>query len=177
MTSLKILLNKNWPRNTKRITRTIALQTLFDIRGWPPIPSWLAIVFLAGGFLGFIDSSYLSVLHYKNIIPPCSVLGECETVLTSRYAVIGGVPVSLFGIVYYLALTVLSVLYFDTKRSKFMIVAMGMSVLGFVFTLWLFFLQVFVIKAFCEYCLFSAVITTTLFAGSLIFAIKNRDTL
>ena len=152
MTNLRTLLNKNWRQ----------------------IPKWLPTLFLIGGFVGFIDSSYLSVLHYKNIIPPCSILGECENVLTSRYAVIWGVPTALFGTFYYLVVVILSVLYLDTKRIKYLTLAMGAITLGFLFTLWFLYLQAFVIKAFCEYCLLSAGVTTTLFTGTLIVVARSR---
>lgn len=142
---------------------------------FPPVPKFLSILFLIGGFVGFLDSSYLSVLHYKNIIPPCSILGECEKVLTSRYAVIWGVPTALFGAFYYLVVVILSVLYFDTKRVRYIFAAMGTIAIGFVFTLWFLYLQAFVIKAFCEYCLLSAGITTTLFiVVAALFVTNNK---
>lgn len=144
-------------------------------KNWLQIPKWLPIVFLISGFAGFIDSSYLSVLHYKNTIPPCSLLGECETVLTSRYAVVWGVPTALFGALYYLAVVILSVLYFDTKKIKYIFAAMSVVTIGFIFTLWLLFLQAFIIKAFCEYCLLSAGVTITLFFIVLTLIVRNRQ--
>jgi len=147
------------------------LNKSFPLR---PIPKWIPILFLVGGFIGFIDSAYLSVLHYKNVIPPCSILRECETVLTSQYATIFGVPNALLGVFYYLVVVVLSVLYFDTKQVKYLITAMGAIILGFIFTLWFLYLQAFVIKAFCEYCLLSAGVTATLFAIVLAFVVGNK---
>ena len=138
-------------------------------KNWRQIPKWIPILFLVGGFIGFIDSSYLSVLHYKNIIPPCSVLGECEAVLTSRYATTFGVPNALLGVFYYLVVVVFSVLYLDTKQAKYILAAVAAIAVGSVFTLWFIYLQAFVIKAFCGYCLLSAGITATLFAAALVF--------
>ena len=143
-------------------------------KNWRPIPKWIPILFLVGGFIGFIDSAYLSVLHYKNVIPPCSILGQCEAVLTSRYATIFGVPNAFLGVFYYLVVVVLSVLYFDTKQVKYLITAMGAIILGFIFTLWFVYLQAFVIKAFCEYCLLSAGVTATLFATVLAFVVGSK---
>src|SRR5579872_6247498 len=53
------------------------------------------------GFLGFLDATYLTILHYKNTIPPCTLHG-CEVVLSSVFATIGGVPIALIGAGYYL---------------------------------------------------------------------------
>ena len=142
----------------------------------PQISKFLPILFLVGGFIGFLDASYLSVLHYKNIIPPCSILGECETVLTSKYAVVWGVPTALFGAFYYLAVVILSVLYLDTKNKRYIAVATGAITVGFIFTFWFFYLQAFVIKAFCEYCLVSAVVTTVLFVSAIVCWFKNKST-
>ncbi|MEK7138948.1 MAG: vitamin K epoxide reductase family protein [Patescibacteria group bacterium] len=139
------------------------------------IPRFVPVLFLIGGFIGFVDSSYLSVLHYKNVIPPCSILGECEKVLTSRYALVWGVPTALFGAFYYLSVVILSVLYLDTKRAKYLTAAMGAITVGFVFTLWFLYLQAFVIKAFCEYCLLSAGITSALFIMTVtLFVINSK---
>lgn len=153
--NLRILLNKNSQR----------------------IPKWVPVLFLVGGFIGFVDSSYLTVLHYKNIIPPCSLLGECEKVLTSKYAVVGGVPTALFGAFYYLFIIILSVLYFDTKQVKYIFAAMGTTMVGFVFSLWFVYLQAFVIKAFCEYCLLSAGVTMVLLTTVLITQLKGINKL
>ena len=155
MTNLKTLLNKKF-----LLSR---------------IPRFVPVLFLIGGFIGFVDSSYLSVLHYKNVIPPCSILGECEKVLTSRYALVWGVPTALFGAFYYLSVVILSVLYLDTKRAKYLTAAMGAITVGFVFTLWFLYLQAFVIKAFCEYCLLSAGITSALFIMTVtLFVINSK---
>jgi uncharacterized membrane protein len=49
-------------------------------------------------------------LHFKHIIPPCSLAHGCETVLTSQYATIGPIPIALIGSAYYVILmTILSV--------------------------------------------------------------------
>src|SRR3989338_2635337 len=180
MMNLKTLLNKNWlqipkwSRLTLRVARLVnrGSSILQPSSAW--VKSGLPILFLIGGFIGFLDSSYLSVLHYKNVIPPCS-LGECETVLTSKYSAIGGIPVSLFGAFYYLAVVILSVLYLDTKQIEYLNVAMSAVTLGFIFTLWFLYLQAFVIKAFCEYCLLSAGITAVLFIGVLIAIARSGE--
>src|SRR5690348_14780226 len=53
-------------------------------------------------FLGFLDAAYLTILHYKNVIPPCSIAHGCETVLTSQYATLGPIPIALLGVFFYL---------------------------------------------------------------------------
>src|SRR3989344_5272817 len=149
------------------------LKTLLN-KSWRQIPKWLPIVFLVGGFIGFIVSPYISVLHFKIVFPRC-FLGECETVLTSQYATIFGIPNALLGGLYYLAVITFAVLYMDTKHPKYILAAMTAIMVGFVFTLWFVYLQAFVIKAFCEYCLLSAGVTFILFVGTLFYCYGQKE--
>ncbi|KKQ40921.1 MAG: Vitamin K epoxide reductase, partial [Candidatus Levybacteria bacterium GW2011_GWB1_37_8] len=59
---------------------------------------------------GFFDSAYLTILHYKNVIPPCAIAKGCETVLTSRFSVFFGIPIALIGSLFFLALIFLLLL-------------------------------------------------------------------
>lgn len=124
--------------------------------------------------LGFADATYLTIEHYNNRIPPCTTDG-CEIVLTSVYATIAGVPVALLGAVYYLAILVLLVTYLDSKNEKFVRWALSLTVIGFLASLYLFYLQAFVIKAFCQYCLVSAGTSTALFIAALVIFKKYRN--
>ena len=110
-------------------------------------------------FFGFLDSAYLTFEHYSGVIPPCSIVSGCERVLTSAYALIGSVPVSLIGVGYYLALLAVAIAYLETKKPLFLKIIFGLSVAGMIAYLWFVYLQVFVIQALCLYCLFSALMT------------------
>ena len=76
-----------------------------------------AIFLLIVALLGFADATYLTIEHYQNKIPPCSV-GGCEQVLTSAYSVVAGVPVSLMGSVYYLLVLIGMFAYLESKNLK-----------------------------------------------------------
>jgi len=95
---------------------------------------------------GFFDSAYLTILHYKNVIPPCAIAKGCETVLTSRFSVFFGIPIALIGSLFFLALIFLLLLGFS-KYFKLLIS------LGVVASVILFSIQAFVLRAFCQYCL------------------------
>src|SRR3989344_2796051 len=69
---------------------------------------------------GFFDSAYLTILHYKNVIPPCAIAKGCETVLTSRFSVFFGIPIALIGSLFFLALIFLLLLGFS-KYFKLLI--------------------------------------------------------
>lgn len=123
---------------------------------------WVIIVFAIVALVGFIDSAYLTAEHFRGTIPPCSVIQGCERVLTSSYAVIGGIPVALIGVSYYLALLILLVTYWDTQNPRTLRIAAWLTLIGFGGTLYFIYIQAFVLYAFCQYCLLSAVTSTTL---------------
>ncbi len=121
------------------------------------IPLLAALVAL----VGLVDSIYLTVEHYKNEIPPCSIVQGCELVLTSPYAEIYGVPLSLLGALAYFAAFSLALLTAFGNRTMWKLYGIQV-VLMFIFTAWLTYLQAYVIGAFCQFCLLSAATTFTL---------------
>jgi uncharacterized membrane protein len=132
----------------------------------------LVFLFVVSG-LGFLDAAYLTVEHYVNKIPPCSI-GSCEAVLTSSYATVAGIPVALGGTIYYFAFLVLLLLYVDLKKEKYLRIALASSVFGFGASIYFFILQAFVLHAFCLYCMGSALTSTTLFVTAIVIFKRYR---
>lgn len=124
------------------------------------------------GFLGFLDSTYLTVFHFKNIVPPCTVYFGCETVLTSPYSMVGPIPLALFGAIFYLAVIVLSILAITNPRNLHVKTLVFSIFVGFLISLYLILVQLFIIHAFCQYCLLSELISTLLLFNS--FPIMKR---
>ncbi len=124
-------------------------------------------IFLFGitliGFTGFLDSVYLTAKRFVGGPIPCFVFTGCDTVAQSPYALLFGVPLSALGIFYYLSVLLLAIFYFETKQQGAMKLFSVFSVVGFLASVYFVYLQAFVIKAFCFYCLLSAVTSTTLF--------------
>src|SRR6266511_3379544 len=100
----------------------------------------LAWWFIGLALLGFADSTFLTVKHFSGGIIPCS-LTSCETVLTSSYSEIFGIPLALFGAVYYLSLVVLAIIAIDTDRATWLRRAAWLTMFGFAFSLYLVGLQ------------------------------------
>jgi|SRR3990167_8950222 len=114
------------------------------------------------GFLGFIVATYLTILHYKNALPPCSLTSNCEKVLTSQFATIGPVPLALLGSVFYLTVIVLCILILTNYKKLFLNAFYFLVASGFVVSLVLIYIQSYLIHAFCQYCLISEAISTGL---------------
>ena len=111
--------------------------------------------------LGLTDALYLTVQHFSGQSVPCSVTGGCEEVLTSSYAVVAGVPLATLGAGAYLSAFSLSILAAFGYRSAAKLLLPLVAVMVLV-SVWLFYLQAFVIRAFCQFCLLSAGITIAL---------------
>ena len=127
------------------------------------VPTSFVSILLIVALLGFADAMYLTIEHFKGVVPPCTLVSGCETVLTSTYSVIAGIPVSLLGAIYYLVIAVGIFAYIDTKKSNILKWTLSLTVLGLLMSLWFIFLQAFIIKAWCLYCLGSAVSSIILF--------------
>lgn len=128
------------------------------------VPSSLVIIVLVIAILGFADSTYLTVEHFKGVIPPCSIAGgECGVVLQSSYAKILGMPVSLLGSIYYLIVAVGVFAYIDSKITKILKWILLFTVFGLIASAWFVFVQAFILHAYCLYCLGSALTSTLLF--------------
>jgi len=138
-----------------------------------PLSKKIIFLFLVLAVIGFADSAYLTAEHISGDVPPCSVVNGCEQVLTSEYATLGNVPVSAFGAVYYVVLIVLMVAFLDTGRRLALHGAAWLTTGGFLASVYFLYLQVFVIHAFCQFCLLSALTSLGLFILGVI--IMRRD--
>ena len=122
----------------------------------------VALVALAGVFVAL----YLTLYKLGYIGTLACAVGSCETVQTSKWATFLGFPVGAWGVGYYLfvlalALIGLTARYADSQRlSDVLLVVTGF---GLLFSLWLTYLELFVIHAICQWCVISAILATILF--------------
>lgn len=127
------------------------------------IPRWVIFAIIGVSFIGFLDAAYLTVEHYFGVPLYCAILSGCEEVAASEYSAIWNIPVALLGAIYYSLLFFLAVVYLDTKRDSIIRFAAYLTPLGFLASVWFVYLQLFVIKALCLYCIISATTSTILF--------------
>jgi uncharacterized membrane protein len=115
---------------------------------------------LAGLFClaGLADATYLTVMALTGETAACSGQAGCFEVLGSAYSKVAGIPVAAFGVAgYFTAFTFAMFAAFNYSRPrKFFALTVGVL---FAATLWLLYVQAFLLHAFCRYCLFSAAIT------------------
>ena len=115
-------------------------------RRWVP---WL----LTGlAFAGFVISLYLTFVHYRGYVSPCYVVHGCETVQTSKYAVVLGVPLALLGTVFFGLMFYLGIALLTIRRPPVVTAYRLLAFAGAIVIIPLFLLQAIVLKAFCTYC-------------------------
>ena len=113
--------------------------------------------------IGLGDSLYLTIQHLTGQSVRCSVTTGCSAVLSSQYATIAGVPTAAFGaLAYFTAFSLATLALFGYERARTALALLVAPML--LMTLWLLYVQVFALHAFCEYCLLSAGMTITLVA-------------
>ena len=130
--------------------------------------SKLPIIAVMVALIGLADSVYLTAAPV-----PCSIISGCETVLTSAYAEMAGVPTAAFGAAAYFAAFSLALLAAFGNRAAWMLFGV-LSIVMAAFTLWLLYLQGFVIGAFCQFCLISALTTFVLFGIAMLSKFWRR---
>ncbi len=111
--------------------------------------------------IGLADSIYLAVEHISGRSVKCTIVTGCSEVLSSPYATVRGIPLALIGAGAYFTAFSLATLAAFNYRYTGKLLAVLVSFM-FLMTLWLLYLQAFVIRAFCQFCLLSALVTTIL---------------
>jgi uncharacterized membrane protein len=119
----------------------------------------LRITMIAIATVGLGVASYLTYVHYSGIQPICSAGGSCLEVQTSVYSKLAGVPVALMGLIGYVAILG-SLLIPENEESRF--ATMAITIVGFGFSAYLTYRELFSIHAVCEWCASSAVMMTIL---------------
>jgi len=110
---------------------------------------------------GLADALYLTIEHVTGQSVRCTIVSGCSEVLSSRYAVFAGVPLAMIGAAAYFSVFSLATLAaFGYRIARALLVPLVATM--FLVTIWLIYLQAFVIEQFCQYCLLSAAITFVL---------------
>ncbi len=141
------------------------------------LPAWLRPNLViktaaAVAVMGFFDASYLTAKHFLGGPIPCSIFKGCDTVTNSVYASIFGIPVALLGAIFYLTWLILIIWYLDRGGEAIKKNLIWLGSAGFLFSIYFVGVQALVIKAFCLYCLISALTSTLLFILSLILRFR-----
>lgn len=108
--------------------------------------------------VGLADAIYLTIEHLSGRSVRCTIVSGCSEVLSSEYATVRGIPLAMVGAAAYFTVFSLAVLAAYSYRWAAKLLTVLVSFM-FLATLWLIYLQAFVIKHFCQFCLLSALVT------------------
>jgi uncharacterized membrane protein len=131
----------------------------------------IAVAVLA--LVGVAETVYLTALHLAGAHVVCLAAANCSQVLSSSYASFKGFPLAALGALGYFTVFSLSTLALFRYRRAMLFLALTVVAM-FLGTLWLLYVQAFILKAFCDYCLFSAALVFLL-AGLLIATPPKRE--
>ena len=130
----------------------------------PAVASWPRWVIPALSVVGLVVAGYLSYVEITLTEAVCGPVGDCNTVQQSQYARLFGVlPIGVLGVAgYVVILGAWAVQYYGPKDLRVLarLVLLGSTLFGTLFSIYLTFLEPFVIGATCAWCLASAVVIT-----------------
>lgn len=136
----------------------------------------LVLTFLA--LLGIFDAGYITYSEVTGKVLECKPPFACSSVLDSPWSKIGPVPLAAFGVIYYswmLLLGILLTLEVKVPRLNLTLLALVSGSGGFLFSLWLLFVMGVVLKAWCLYCLLSALNCIVIFTVVLSNYLLSRQ--
>ncbi|MGH8102894.1 MAG: vitamin K epoxide reductase family protein [bacterium] len=134
----------------------------------------LAVPLLKRGLAasGALVAGYLTYAHSSQTTLACAGGRHgCDIVNSSPYATVGGVYVGALGLAGYVALLVMTLVETHSKASlqeTLRALFFGAALIGFLYSLYLTAIELFVLRAICQWCVASAVIMTALFFISLL---------
>jgi uncharacterized membrane protein len=115
---------------------------------------------------GIVVAGYLTYVEVTQVDAVCGPVGDCNTVQQSRFARLFGIlPIGLLGLSGYAAMGIAwSISRFGREQLSDLasMLLFGMCLFGVLFSIYLTFLEPFVIGASCAWCLTSAVLMTIL---------------
>ena len=125
--------------------------------------------------VGFLVSVYMTIFKLTSNEKMCVGSKDCSVVNASRYSEVNGVPVAVIGMGGYASL--LAVLLLERRPGFFKdngtLIFFGISLVGFLFTVYLVFVEIALIKAYCPFCITSQVSMTIIFILSVVRLIKQ----
>jgi uncharacterized membrane protein len=135
----------------------------------------LYLLYVVLAIFGAADAIYLLIYKLTSNNLMCLGSGGCHDVNFSIYSEIYGIPVSVFGLAAFLA--ILGILLLEGRlrivKENGPLSIFGISLGGVAFTAYLTYLEIFVIKAVCPFCVLSAILITLIFILAIIRLVKQ----
>jgi uncharacterized membrane protein len=127
------------------------------------------VVALALSVAGAGVAAYLTWVHYDLGVLSCGI-GDCHTVQASPYATVGPVPIALLGLGMFLALAALALVRWRYPAVSWLatFAAFMLAFCGVLYFAYLFYLEVAVIGAICQWCVLASGLTVGVFIAETV---------
>ena len=133
---------------------------------------WLSSVIVT--VIGLLDSLYLSAVKLMNTEVYCAGSANCETVNSSRYSEIAGIPIAFLGAAAYLA--ILAILFLERQggfwKENSPLIIFGITLAGTLYSVYLTYIEIAVLRAICPYCVISAIAQVVLLVLAVLRLIR-----
>ncbi len=135
-------------------------------------------IFLVVTLIGLVDALYLSYIKLSHTTAACLPgVGNCEVVNTSVYSQVFGIPIAYFGALAYLALLGIVLLEarvpFLEENANYMLFTI--TLVGVLYSAYLTYLEIDVIRAICPFCVVSAIAMLILFALCVMRLVRSEE--
>ena len=125
--------------------------------------------------IGLLVSIYMTIYKMTSNEAMCIGSSGCSEVNASRYSEVNGIPVAVLGVGGYAA--ILALLFLEQKPGFFeengTMIFFGISLVGFLFTLYLIYVEAALLHAYCPFCLTSQAVMSLIFIISVIRLIRQ----
>lgn len=125
--------------------------------------------------IGLLVSIYMTIYKVTSNDNMCVGSKDCSVVNASKYSEVNGIPVAVVGAIGYAAL--LGILWLERKPGFFKdngsMIFFGISLIGFFFTIWLIYVEIALLKAYCPFCITSQITMTVIFILSVVRVVRQ----
>ena len=138
----------------------------------------LTLVSIILAIAGIAVASYLTYVHYNSAALVCGI-GDCSIVQASKYSKMFGIPIAIFGLLMYVAITALIIVRSRrVEREDLASTAiLVLLIIGTLYAAYLTYLEIWVIRAICQWCVISAIITVLLLIVEIFRLIRSWNTI
>jgi len=126
--------------------------------------------------LGLLVSIYMTIFKITSNEKMCVGSKDCSVVNASRYSEVNNIPVAVIGMFGYSSMLALH--WLERKKGFFEdngpMLIFGLAMIGFFFTLWLVYVEIALIQAYCPFCITSQISMTIIFFLSLVRVVRQN---
>ncbi len=129
--------------------------------------AWIIYILV---FLGSLDALYLTWTKLFRVDALCLGTGKCDVVNASSYSTIAGIPIAALGLAMYLIIGAITLLerFAPHLRETSRLAVFGISLFGFMYSMWLTYVEIIIIEEICVWCVGSAIIISVIFFTSIL---------